>query len=420
MKKRLRIGLCALMLFSAFGLTAAAALYDWPPSGKEISTQSVTLPGVKGQQVPFACTDLEFRMNLAAGSLQEITVTQVPKETEGTLTVNGNPVKAYDTLTRDEINQMVYTPNEGAVSASLTFVPKADEAATTTVSIALADQENTAPIIESGSFDTVEDVPIKGVLSVYDAEGDQIRIQVVNAPKKGEVSFEGASFTYTPFLGSTGKDRFSFVCVDKAGNYSKEGLCDLTIEAAGTKFSYRDMTNNPSQYSAIKLREKGVLTGEKIGDASLFYPKRTVTRQELLMMILSACGAGEPDACVNTGLTNDSAIPLWLKPYVKQAVDRKIITEDKFVPDEVPTRAEAVVLIDRAAEMDDVKKQALRLSDTAAIPNWALQSYLNLSAYKMLDLYDGAAHPTSALTRDTAADLVWQLWKYHDQNETIK
>lgn len=410
--------MCSGMLCAALALSGAAALYDWPPADGVLAPQSITLPGVKGEDTLFSCADLEFRMGLSSGTLTEITLTQVPAQ--GSLTVNGEPVKAYDTLTREQINNMVYTPSEEAVSASITFVPQTEDAATTTVAISFNEQANNPPVIESADFETMEDVPIKGVLSVYDVEGDQIRIQVTSEPKKGEVVFEGASFTYTPFLGSTGQDRFTFVCVDKAGNYSREGMCDITIEAGDAKFQYLDMQDNPSHYSAIKLKEKNILVGEKIGEEYLFYPDRQVTRQEFLMLLLSASRTGEPEACVNTGLANDGEIPLWLKPYVKQGIDKGIITEDTFVPDEIPTRAEAVVLVSRAAGMADVDKETLHLSDTAAIPDWALQAYLNLTAYDMLDLYDGAAHPTEALTRDTLADLIWQLWKYTDQNRETK
>ena len=44
-----------------------------------------------------------------------------------------------------------------------------------------------------------------------------------------------------------------------------------------------------------------------------------------------------------------------------------------------------------------------------------VQDYLNLLGYRMLDLYDGCAHPNDPLTRDHAADLLWQSVKYRQK-----
>ena len=153
--------MCSGMLCAALALSGAAALYDWPPADGVLTPQSITLPGVKGEDTLFSCADLEFRMGLSSGTLTEITLTQVPAQ--GSLTVNGEPVKAYDTLTREQINNMVYTPSEEAVSASITFVPQTEDAATTTVAISFNEQANNPPVIERADFETVKDGPIKGV-----------------------------------------------------------------------------------------------------------------------------------------------------------------------------------------------------------------------------------------------------------------
>lgn len=55
-------------------------------------------------------------------------------------------------------------------------------------------------------------------------------------------------------------------------------------------------------------------------------------------------------SCVNCGLQNDSEIPQYMKTYVKLAKDTKIITEKVFYPNQVLTRAEAVVLIEPSSE----------------------------------------------------------------------
>ncbi|MDF2567740.1 MAG: hypothetical protein K0R90_1196 [Oscillospiraceae bacterium] len=419
--KKIKYGIALTVLYIVFCATTYAAIYDWPTFGHVTNVETISLSGVKGQKIEFSCKDLEFKLGLATGSLNGITVTALPGQNDGTLSVDDKTIHAYDNLSRSDIDSMVYVPMTNSSSANFTFIPDCAESIKTTLAITLSDKKNLAPQIESASFDTIRNVPLNGTLSVYDAEGDKIKINLVSKPAKGEIVFEGASFHYTPFLDTTGTDSFNFVCIDEAGNYSREGNITINIEKDRSSFSYQDMKNSPSHYSAIKLYEKNILTGKKIGANYFFEPQKSVSRGELLVMILATLGLDKPlTACVNTGLENDSKIPLYLKPYVKVGMEQKIITEQSFKPDEVPTRAEAVVMIDRAANIQNVKKQNIGCKDLEEIPIWALQSYMNLSAYKMLDLYDGYSHSRSALTRDVSADLLWQLWKYNDSAIELK
>jgi hypothetical protein len=69
-------------------------------------------------------------------------------------------------------------------------------------------------------------------------------------------------------------------------------------------------------------------------------------------------------------------------------------------------------MTDRAAKIDDVKEYPLAMGDRDAIPDWAKPAYIDLAAYKMLDLHDGNAYPADAVTNAYAADLIWQLYKH--------
>lgn len=415
MKKTKIFSVALLLGMAALLLGVGSGAYEWPACGVTTQTEQISFCGVKGQPIQFSCDDLEFRMGAAEGTLRGITLTAVPKS--GTLSLDGKALGAYDKLTRNEINTMTYLPAGDTTDAEIAFIPQTEESVKTTVAIRLGDQPNSAPVIENGRYSTTKNVQIAGKVSVYDAENDPVKIKILETAKKGEVVFTGTKFTYTPFLDVTGTDRFTFVCIDQAGNYSKSGVMELTIESGENAQVYLDMNNSAAYYSAVKLAEKGVYTGEKIGNALLFSPKAQVSRGEFLMLCIAACGYDRNlPACVNTGLTNDADIATWQKPYVKRGLEKGIITGSTFKPDQIPTRAEAVVMIARAAGMPNVKADSLKLTDRDEIPTWTVQAYMNLSAYKMLDLPDGAARPRQALTKDTAADLVWQLWKYHNTN----
>lgn len=272
---------------------------------------------------------------------------------------------------------------------------------------------NGAPKLQGALYETIENVPVYGNLVAFDPEGDEVELQICQPPQKGSVTFAGTSFVYTPYPGQRGEDSFTVQAMDRYGNRSNEAVAAITVRRGGGAPYFADMDRHPYEYSAIKLAQAGVLGGEQVGEHQLFYPQRQVSRGEYVVMLLAALGKDQGlTPCVNTGLQNDGTIPLWLKPYLSRAIECGIVTEEAFDTETVPTRAEAVVLCERAAQIGDILKYNLQIGDRDTIPSWALESYVNLSAYGILDLYDGNAYPMRALDRGYACSLLWQLYKY--------
>lgn len=417
--RKIRNALLAVGLIAVFVLTGYAAVYEWPNVGLDANAQTVLYGAKKDEAVYFNCADLEFKLGLGEGELAGITVLSLPNEEDGRLKLGDAAVKTYDRISRTELNDLAFIPAKDSAKAAFSLLPEAVDSVKTTLSINLYEKDNLPPVLESGSFSTIKNMPLQGTLSAYDPDGDQIMIKVLEGPEKGDISFTGASFTYEPFYDMTGADKMTVVCVDKQGNYSKKATLSVQIEKERKAFAYADMSTNPSHYSAVKLNEKGILTGEKVGSVYFFHPNEQVTRGIFLVKLIAAMGLeGGLTTCVNSGMQNDGDIPLYLKSYVQLAKNKNILTEKLFKPNEIISRAEAVVLIDRAVGIPDVKTQALSYSDRADLPSWAVQSYMNLAAYKMLDFYDGTMKPKAALQNDHMADLLWQVWKYNDANKT--
>lgn len=367
-----------------------------------------------GSVLEFSAADLERRMGLGANTLQGITVTNLPSDAQGAFVLDGVEVNPYEFINREALDRLCFVPNETAVSASATFVPQGKGAVTTNLAISVMDVPNVSPNIENTSFNTMKNVSITGFIPCTDPDGDAFKLQCANAPRKGEVTFSGQNFTYVPYKNMSGVDSFTVCAVDEHNNYSREALVEIKIEEPRISFQYADMTTNPSAYAAIKLREKNVMSGKQVGNSWFFYPDHMVSRGEMLVMVMAASGLEDGmQPTVNTGLPNDADLPQWLKPYVKKAVDEKVFPADQpFAYKDVPMRAEAVVMVDRAAKINDVKSFSLQMHDQIMLPDWARSSYTDLSAYKMLDLHDGNAYPFEMLTNSYAADLVWQLWKH--------
>lgn len=397
------------------GAATASAYVEFPTEALFVEKKEVSFSAVTGQDMKLSCDDIEFRLGLDSGSLRGLTVTGLPAEQEGVFLLDGVPVALYQELSREEIDRTVFQSGTSD-SAKMTFLPDAGQSVQTTMSVSVSQTLNLPPVAQDGSFSTEKNIPVESKVTVYDPEGDQVRVQVLQAPKKGCLRFDGIYFRYEPFRDMVGSDCFTFTVVDKSGNYSEQRRIDIVIEDSASGFRYTDMVGNPSHYSAIKLAENGIVTGEQAGNSYFFRPEDQLERGDFLVMLLAAAGyEGELAPCVNTGLTNDSALPAWLKPYVRLGLDKGILSGDSFGYEEIPTRAEAAVMVSGAAGMEDVTRSSIDLGDREQIPSWAVQDYLNLLGYRMLDLYDGCAHPNDPLTRDHAADLLWQSVKYRQK-----
>jgi len=405
-----------ILLVSMFTVTSASDIFSVKTSLNIYEPlQSYGISVVSGEILEFSAEDLEMRLELKPQSLNGITVTSLPKH--GELVLDGVAVDAFEYIPRDMIDNLCFVPDDRAGAANMLIIPRApysEQAASTELTISVLARENLPPRIENASYDTVGNVPLSGHITGYDPEGDAMNIRVIVPPVNGTVRFDGLNFRYVPFKDVHGKDSFTVCAIDSTSNFSNKATVSINIEKPRAKFFYTDMQTHPSAYAAIKLRENKVMTGTQIGSRYFFSPDETTTRGEFLVMLISAGGLEKSmKPAVNTGLPNDSAIPHWLKPYVKKAIDEGILPSlPAFVHNEIPSRAEAVLMTDRTAKITDVKDYNLQINDAASIPAWALPSYKNLAAYKMLDLYDNMARPEGMLTNSYSADLIWQLWKH--------
>lgn len=414
-----RLKCLLLALVCSYALTVGGfASSGWLAASTQASAAPVLLEipiSVAADEVlVFTAADLERRLGYTEGELRGATVTALPAEQDGALFLFGVEVEQYQFLTRGELDELCFVARDSAVTAGLTLQPQGSESVPVFLSISVLETVNHPPSAEGGSFATIKGSRLHGSVEVSDPDGDAVSISVLSPPRKGDLRFDGVRFVYTPFHDKTGGDSFVYCAIDRFGNYSNEATCEIRIESGRSGFRYADMANNPSEYAAIKLHEKDVYTGEQVGGAYFFHPQRAVTRAELLVMTLAAAGLDKDlPAAANTWLEGDELLPMWLKPYVKKAIDEGIWNRsDAFVHDQAPTRAEAVLMIGRAAKITDVKDYDLQIGDLASIPRWALPSYKDLAAYRMLDLHDGNAYPDRALDTAYTADLIWQLYKH--------
>ena len=272
-----------------------------------------------------------------------------------------------------------------------------------------ADVQNHPPIAEDISCTTYRGVAIGGEFRAVDPEGDLLSFRLMTQPKKGNVTVSDSRFLYTPNDGKKGKDSFTYVAMDSAGNISAEATVTILIEKQSTKITYSDMDGNGAHYAALRLAEEGIFVGQKIGDSYQFSPETSVTRGEFLAMCLTLADLDPLEHVSRTGFSDDADMPMWVKPYVSAALLGGIVngytTRDGsvvFQADSVISYAEAAVLLNNVLDISDVKGTSLTYEE--AMPTWAVQAAVNLSACNVIG--DISLISDQPITRAEAAQMI--------------
>lgn len=410
-------------LLLTFAFVTASADYTASRGLNAVKPDAVyTICGIKDRVVSLSAEIIEKRLGLQSGTLAGIILTELPSKTSGKLTVAGQDAVIYETINRSGLDRLAFTPKKNCSNSSFCFIPlipnKEDSSAQ--MSIALLDKPNTAPVAAADTISTLKNVNISGYFKVSDNDSS-IKIRIVDKPEKGEVIANGLSYTYEPFLDMTGSDSFTYQAIDPYGYTSATVKINVKIEKPQTSICFADMNGDTNAYAVLKLAERGVVLGEKIGQNYYFKPQEKITKADFLLMLLAVTNEGSNlPATVNTGLKNDTSIPLWLKPAVAKAEQTGIIggkvCKDSFDYNSTITHTEAAYMIQNAVQFPDTAMSNPNFEDAGSIPTWALQSFVNLYSNNIIKLDAGNAEPNNTLTRSDAAGMLWQVLDYCDEN----
>ncbi len=370
--------------------------------------------GHRGNDVTFEAED--FARNLNLSKIDYIKVISLPTAAQGELLMGSVCVNAGQIISGENLAHLTFAAADDTVHmASFSFCVNGGATAIT-CNVHLLDGINYAPTVSMASSATLQmstyrDREAHGRLTAYDPDGDAMIFEIVKAPANGSVLLtdrEEGTYVYAPRSGFTGTDEFSYVARDVYGNYSAATTVKLRIMTSGTAITYVDMTESKAENAAIALTEAGVMSGTQIGNQYFFYPERTVTRAELLVMAMNAAGITDVPASETTGFDDDADIDPAMKGYVSAAYTMGYISgtlkEGKlcFLPNEEINRAEAAVMI-CAILGEESGGVVPTFADGADIPVWAKESIYTLHTLGVMDATDGYISPTSSLTREQAA-----------------
>ena len=253
-----------------------------------------------------------------------------------------------------------------------------------------------APAVRDLEIRTYRGIPYQGQLEGTDPDGGELTFTIDVQPKKGTVTVEGASFTYT--------------AANSAGAVSQSATVTVTIEKTRSGVTYAD-TDEATATAAQDLAEQGVFTGVKIGEKWYFEPDRTVSRGEFLAMVLETAGTDVTEV-TRTGFCDDDAIPTWAKSYAAAGVAEGIVqgkpTESgaAFSCEEPISYSEAATVLNRVLDLGDVELEVW-YADRDAVPSWAAQAVGNMEALNVLRVGSfGSDGLEAAVTRADAARML--------------
>ena len=408
----------AVTLVCALPLTASA--FFWDKKEETPTVADFTKNGLVGESIVFSPQDFSVQPEGGA-ALSHITLKTLPDPGAGTLTLGGQPLTVGTVVDATALAGLTFQSNPipAVTTTHFTFTPAFSAAVETpkdaTVTLYLLAAANDPPIARNMELSTYRNVAITGSFDAVDGEGDDLTFQLTSTPARGSVELAkdgSAQFVYTPYENKTGKDTFTYVAIDSAGNTSSEAKVTVQIEKPDTKVSYADLDGNPAHKAAIRLAEEDLFVGTCRNGQYFFEPEQTVSRAEFLSLAMAAAGLEPLENVTLTGFSDDGEIPAWAKGCVSAALQAGAIQGSRnedgapvFGAEAPVTQGEATVMLNNLLNVADVPLEVF--SATSSQPHWASQAAANLAASGVLRAEDvNSAALGGVLTRADAAELL--------------
>lgn len=417
--RRVALTLCCLALVGVMALPAYALFGR--KAAPDTAPVSLTRNVVLGQSLSFRGEDFTGTSNR---DLACVTVTTLPEHSSGLLTVGGQAVSAGTVIHAQALDGLCFHPAAAttAAAAEFTVIPtfsSGTQGEPVTVSIHLLTAPNHAPVAENISLQTYRNAAVTGQFRATDPDSSGLTYQLTSSPARGSVALSedgSGTFVYTPYENKTGKDSFTYVAVDSAGNISNPAKVNLRIEKAKTAVTYADMDGHPAHHAAMRLAEEGLLVGARVNGLYFFAPDAPVSRSQFLALAMSAADLEPLEQVSLTGFYDDASIAAWSKGYVSSALmagavsgTRNELGQAVFCPDRTVTRGEAAAMLDQLLNVSDVAVEtwsAQGISHSTR-DHWAMQSAADLTCAGVLTLEDSTPERLDApLTRADAAQLL--------------
>lgn len=362
----------------------------------------------------------DFLRALNRKDIESISITSLPRISEGELTVSGVAIKVGDVISGDDLSKIEFVPSGSHITNSSFTFTEGDSAYEITGNIYMLAEANSVPVIRDISVGTIvstyRELSYHGHLPGYDPDGDDIEYMIVSYPEKGalRIDRECGEYEYVPREGFTGKDSFEYVIVDEYGGYGASQTVVISVESVNSDELYADMADSKSYSEAIALTRDGVLGGRNIGGMRMFLPKSEVTRGEFVTMLMNCTDTELKESTVHTVFADDESIHSNMKAAIASAYELGYISgteiEGKlyFMPDEIITIAECASIIGNVLSIDTEISIPVA-SVIEGCPEEAYVAVNSLCSVSILPHDDGSLNVNQKLTREYAAKVLGNI-----------
>ncbi len=427
MKKKIIISLVAVIAV-AVGIGAFLGISPEFGQGKLSFAASVLAEDYSmiksakiGEDISFSKSD--FEKTLGVDRMCDITITELPDESEGILKVGDMKISVGDTVSADSLDMLVFTPTSVSNESSFSFTACGYMGgAELKCRLLQRDRDNTAPTVGSASISvsTHKNISIWGRMDSVDPENDKTEYFIVSFPEKGqlEILSDFGDFKYTPKADYTGNDSFSYIVRDAWGSFSDIATVSIKVESNKIDLEYLDMLDCSAYNAALSLASEGIMLGELSGDGMYFMPAESVSREDFVAMAMKAAGIDKIDGLANSCFDDDSEISDSLRPYIATAQKLGYVNGSfegdglYFRPKSAITRAEAAVIVTNMLGLSVSTSATPDFSDIEDIPTWAKSSVIAVYENKLFNataLDEMTIDANGDLTRAQAAEALYAI-----------
>ncbi|GHV10791.1 hypothetical protein FACS1894219_00890 [Clostridia bacterium] len=431
----------AVITSATVGGAVTASLYDESPPlspAMNVIRSNFTMRkvGLIGSDITFKPE--EFEKTLGVKKINYITITELPADDTGVLTLGGKEVSAGQTISRENIQYIRLIPYPDRIgSVSFRFKDADDTTAGSSVpcSISVLGSLNFAPLATSVSVETQKNIIVYKSLSGSDPDGDKLYYSIVSAPEKGVLTVNDAnsgSISYRPSASFTGSDKFSYRVYDEYGNSSNVAEVKIKVTKAVSEIKFADMENHWAANSAVKAYAAGIIdayvsaSADGSGGDPLFEPNKIVTREVFTAMLIKAAKLklDSNDGTVKTTFADDKKISDDCRAYVVKAEKLGIVkgistdTGVYFEPQSEITRAEAATMINNVLHLAASREYDKKYNDQVLIPDYAASDIAALSEAGIIKGDDaGNVNPHGSLIKAQAVELLACMQSYAESSK---
>ncbi len=411
-----------LILISTFCICASAADVI-SPAIEVIAEQNEMVKTGLIQDGTILFDTYDFDVSLGA-NVKSITVSALPSEADGRLMLGNLYVVENQVIAREDFSMLkfVSTTQSEATDTTFKFEPN-DCGYEIKCMLRSIENVNFSPVASNGeavSVWTQENISSYGILVGYDPDGDDLKFEIVNYPKKGLLKLTNSDtgdYIYTPYENARGTDAFSYRVRDSYGNYSEICTVNIKVDKLRVSLVFNDLENEKYLNAALIMNEFEIMECVKNEDGTIsFKPNEKITKEEFVYLLMTTMGAKNVPTLEKTRFADNDEISTQYRGFIEGAVSLGIINgENKqdglyFNPKSEITLADAATIINSILGAKANNKQTFK--DDESIPSYAKEDIYALVEAGIINGEGGEIKANNPLSRSQTAQILLSLLQF--------